>query len=206
MYFTFDKLRNLIAVTDPAGYKNCYDYDNRGNVVLWTDANGAETRFAYAPSLNRLTRLTDANGNKTQYDYFEENGNLRSITYANGTRESWTYDDFGNPTTWTNRRGNSVNYAYDYRPSVGGKRSQKNFSRDPQLDYVYDNLCNLISTDDVHGSTEYGYYPDDHLKRIDFPGGQWLEFTYDNTGRRASSLDQLGHLLEYHYDGLVAYT
>ena len=202
VYFTFDKLRNLIAVTDPAGYKNCYDYDNRGNVVLWTDANGAETRFAYAPSLNRLTRLTDANGNKTQYDYFEENGNLRSITYANGTRESWTYDDFGNPTTWTNRRGNSVNYAYDYRPSVGGKLSQKNFSSDPQMDYVYDNRGNLIRTVDVHGSTEYGYYPDDHLKRIDFPGGQWLEFTYDNTGRRASSLDQLGHLLEYHYDGL----
>ncbi|KKK75076.1 hypothetical protein LCGC14_2877370, partial [marine sediment metagenome] len=38
------------------------------------------------------------------------------------------------------------------------------------------------------------------LERISYPGGRWLEFTYDLAGRRASSLDQLGHRLDYHYD------
>lgn len=38
--------------------------------------------------------------------------------------------------------------------------------------------------------------------RIDYPGGQWLEFTYDDAGRGPSSEDQLGHRLNYHYDAV----
>jgi len=38
------------------------------------------------------------------------------------------------------------------------------------------------------------------VKRRQRDGGKYLMFTYDSAGRRASSLDQLGHRLNYYYD------
>src|SRR5205085_914512 len=38
------------------------------------------------------------------------------------------------------------------------------------------------------------------LERIEYPDGKFLSFTYDQSGRRKSSLDQLGHRLDYFYD------
>ena len=38
------------------------------------------------------------------------------------------------------------------------------------------------------------------MTNITYPDGKWLAFTYDTAGRRASSLDQTGHLLTYDYD------
>ena len=38
------------------------------------------------------------------------------------------------------------------------------------------------------------------LSRITYPGGKYLAFTYDENGRRLSSVDQLGHALFYTYD------
>ena len=46
------------------------------------------------------------------------------------------------------------------------------------------------------------YDVNDYLTRIEYPGGRSLEFTYDAAGRRASSVDQLGHRLDYHYDAV----
>jgi RHS repeat-associated protein len=68
------------------------------------------------------------------------------------------------------------------------------------VDYTYDARGNLTQAVDAYGTTAFTYNSDDYLTRIAYPGGRWLQFTYDAAGRRASSLDQLGHRLDYHYD------
>jgi len=81
-----------------------------------------------------------------------------------------------------------------------GGSPAKTYADASHIDYTNDATGNLIQTIDPTGTTTYTYDYDDYLTRIDYPGGRWLEFTYDSAGRRSSSLDQTGHRLDYHYD------
>jgi RHS repeat-associated protein len=199
VHLAFDDNFNLVRLTDPAGRSHNYGYDDRGNLIRSTDPLSHATRFTFAGAFDRLASVTDANGNLTRYAY-TTNGNLESITYADGSQESWNYDTLGNATTWTNRRGRAINYDYD----AAGRITKKTYTADgSHVDYVYDDRGNLFTATDSTGTTTFKYDPDkDYVMRIDYPGGQWLEFSYDAAGRRDSSEDQLGHRLNYHYDAV----
>lgn len=196
----FDDLGNMSAITDPVGHSHEFIYDNRGNFSRLTDSLGNTSQFTYSRSFNRLASLTDAKGNRTNYAY-DSKGNLTSIAYPDNSSERWSYDNQGDPRSWTNRRGRDVNYNFDSH----GRLIRKNYSDGSQMEYVYDNRGNLTQTTDPNGITTFTYDENDFLVRIDYPvpqgqAGRWLEFTYDTLGRRSSSLDQLGHRLDYHYD------
>ncbi|MCY2987964.1 MAG: dockerin type I domain-containing protein [Planctomycetota bacterium] len=206
----YDTAYNLTAVTDPSGHASTYGYDANGNVVRSTDANGGVTRFTYTDTYNRLASVIDANGNPTRYAY-DSHGNLSSITYADGSRESWAYNDPDNlsdPSVWTNRRGNATPgdpndhvVAYDY--DTDGHLLSKTYADGSRVDYTYDTRGNLQTATDATGTTTFTYDPaTEQLTRIDYPGRLWLAFTYNSAGQRASSLDQLGHQLTYHYDAV----
>ncbi|MCB1967173.1 MAG: cadherin-like domain-containing protein, partial [Candidatus Accumulibacter sp.] len=194
----YDNDSQTIANTDAAGRMQRYVYDARGNLVRWTDSNGSTTNYSYTTSFDRLTGISDANGNQTRYDY-NASGDLTSIVYSGGgATDQYGYDAAGNPTSWTTRNGQQIQYLYD----PAGRITQKTYGDGTHVDYLYGTRGNLIETDDDSGNTRYTYDGNDYLTRIDYPGGQWLAFTYDAEGKRASSLDQTGHLLVYHYDGL----
>jgi len=193
----FDDNGDLTDVTDSTGRTATFEYDRRSNLIRSTDPVGNLTRFTYTSKLNRLAWLKDANGNQTKYTY-DDRGNLLSITYPDSSVESWAFDSVGNPETWTNRRNTPSGYACD----VDGKLTRKDYADGSHVDYTYDARGNLIQNVDAHGTTVYSYDSNDYLSGIDYPGGQWLEFTYDAAGRRASSLDQLGHRLDYAYDAV----
>jgi RHS repeat-associated protein len=195
VHLVFDDEYNLECLTDPAGRSYSYRYDSCGNLVQITDPLGHANRFTFTSLFNRLASVTDANGNVTRYAY-TANGNLESMTYADGSHESWAYDAIGNATTWTNRRGHAINYDYD----TAGRMTEKTYADGSHADYIYDSRGNLISATDPIGTTGFTYDAYDHLVRIDYPGARWLRFSHDCAGRRASSEDQLGHLLTYHYD------
>ena len=197
IHMTFDDYYNLTRLTDPAGRSYTYTYDAQGNLTKSTDAMGHTTQFSYTKTFNRLASVLDANGNRTTYAH-DTYGNLSSITYADGSNEDWAYDSVGNATSWTNRRGNPIAYTYD----AAGRITSKTYADGSHVDYTYDARGNLITATDATGTTTLTYDTNDYLTRIDYPGGQWLQFTYDVAGRRASSLDQLGHRLDYHYDAV----
>ncbi|MFO7907411.1 MAG: RHS repeat-associated core domain-containing protein, partial [Pirellulaceae bacterium] len=190
-------------VTGPQGELYRYSYDAHDNVTAVTDPMHGETGFSYEPDLNRLDVVTDARGNAIDYDY-DDSGNLTKITYEDGTHESFTHDDNGNVKTWTNRRGQTVSYAYN----AAGQVTSKDYDTTPDYvdyEYTYDTSGNLVSasytTDEGTSTTQYTYDADAQwLERIDYPGGQWFEFEYDDAGRRTKRTDQLGHVENYTYD------
>ena len=200
VHLSFDPYYNLAAMTDPAGLSYTYGYDDRGNLIRSTDPLGHTTRFTYSGAFNRLSTVADADDHVTRYAY-DARGNLLSITYADGKAEHWAYDSHGNPTAWTNRRGNEIGYTYD----ADGRITSKIYPGGGHVDYAYDGHGNLTSATDATGAsplvTAFAYDGADRLTRIDYPGGQFLQFTYA-AGRRASSVDQLGHRLDYHYDAV----
>jgi RHS repeat-associated protein len=203
---SLDDKGNLVSITDPTDRSYEYAYNDLGKMVRAVDPLGHTTLFTYAGLYDQLQSVSDANGNRTDYAY-DTDGNLTSITYADGSYESWTYDDAGNPETWTNRRGNAtpgdpndhkVVFTYD----TSGRVTTKTYADGSLVEYHYDGRGNLDYTVDASGTTDFTYNAKDELARIDYPGGQWLEFTYNDAGQRISSLDQLGHRLEYHYDAV----
>ncbi len=191
----FDDHYNVVSLTDPAGRSYSYGYDSRGNLVRSTDPLGHVTRFTFTGPFDRLASRRDANGNLTRYAYTVSD-DLQSITYADGSQESWTYDELGNRITWTNRRSRSIGYAYD--PS--GRIISKNYADGSQVTYSYDHHGNPTNAADAAGSITLEFNDKDQLIKISYPGGKFLMFTYDASGRRASSVDQLGHLLTYGYN------
>ncbi|MGD8450865.1 MAG: RHS repeat-associated core domain-containing protein [Phycisphaerae bacterium] len=207
----FDNDYNLVRLTDPAGNFYEYAYDSKGNLTQSTDPLGNASHFTYAPPFNRLASVTDANENVTSYSYATGTGNLQSITYADDSFESWTYDAYGNPACWTNRRGNDTPgdpndhvICYDY--DADGRLTGKTYADGSQAEYVYDtrgNLTEARTLDPNQATVEESvmtYDTNDRLTHITYTGGQWLSFTYDAAGRRATSEDQLGHILNYFYD------
>jgi len=193
----YDNQYNLVAVTDPAGRSHDYTYDTAGNLVAATDALGFHTRFAYAGPYSRLSQLTDANGNSTRYSY-DERGNLAAITYADNRSETWVTDASGQPTEWVNRRGHPVTIAWN----ASGLPTSKTYADATAVTYAYDARGNLTNTTDSTGATGYAYDAQERLVRIGYPGGCWLQFAYDDSGRRTNSVNQLGHRLNYVYDAV----
>ncbi|MCX6876240.1 MAG: putative Ig domain-containing protein [Verrucomicrobia bacterium] len=192
---SFDDQSRLRLVTDAAGRSYRYGYDTRGNLKEALDPLGALTRFTSTTSWNRLASGTDATGNLTRYGY-DSTGNLRSITYPDGTHEDWTYNATGTVRTWTNRRGHAVGFLYD----SAGRVTRTSTADGTQVSFTYNARGKLDHAVDPHGTTAMEYDGNGRLNKITYPGGRWLQFGYDTDGRRTSSLDQLGHRLDYCYD------
>jgi len=196
-----DQNDNLVSVIDDAGRSYTYSYDSNGNVARSLDAAGNSTQFSFSTAFNRLASLTDAKGNVTRYAY-DPYGHVQSTTFADGSLESWTYDADGNRQTWINRRGHQTFYTWNNSGLMTGKY----FADGSAAEYNYDsrgNLTNATTYDSMLTPLEsvgMTYDGSNHLVRMDYPEGRYLAFEYDAAGRRTSSVDQLGHRLNYSYD------
>ncbi len=192
---SYDPATLLVSqITDPSGQSQTFTYDAMGNLASSTDQLGHKTFYTHGID-NRLTSLTDANGNKTVYAY-DPAGNLLSTTYANGLVELTTYDPLGNPMSFTNRRGQAVSYMYN----AAGQVTKETFPDATHTDFMYDEHGNLKTATDASGTITFSYQSD-YLKRVDYPGGRFLDFTLDpNSGRRMAMVDQTGFTVNYHYD------
>ncbi len=192
---TYDANGLLTKVTDAAGRTRAFAYDERGNRISDTDQLGFTTRFAYTSDFNKLATLVDAKGNMTRYGY-EPDNDLASITYADNSSERWGYDALGNRLSWTNRRGQPILYTND----TSGRVIARRYPDNSLVTFRYDARGNLTNFADVTGTTAQDFDSNDRLTKITYPGGQWLRYTYDAAGRRASMEDQFGHRTDYHYD------
>ncbi len=192
---TFDDVGNLTAITDPEGISMILGYDGKGNLTEITNAMRQKTRFTYSRTYNRLASVTDANGNRCVYNY-DGKGNLAAVVYPDGSEESWTFDAAGNPASWTNRRGNPIDYTYDTQ----GRITHKTYADNASVSYTYDENGNIETASDEGGTTTFTHDADDYLVRIDYPGNRYLIFGYDDAGRRISSKDHLGYVINYTYD------
>jgi len=194
----YDDGYELRQITGGSGETYAYTYNDSGNVTGVEDPLRRDTRFTYTTTLDDLSSVTDARGNGMDYEY-DAAGNLESITYEDETSESFTYDASGNVLTWTNRRGDTVAYTYD----AAGQLISKDYPNTPEIDYLYtyDIAGNLLSATGPEGTTLMTYEPDtDWLARIEYPGGRWFAFDYDNAGRRTRRTDQDGNEVNYLYD------
>ena len=190
----YDSAHQATSITDPAGRSYTARYDAHGNLTAYTDAMGNTTQYAYSSVFNRLASVTDAKGNLTRYKY-DNSGNLTAVTYADGSAVSYTVDDAGQVTHSTNARGHATSYTYD----DAGRPLTITYADASQTAFTYAPNGNLLTMTDKTGTTSYTY-ENDLLKRIDYPNGLWIAYTYNAAGKISSRTGNDSHIVNYHYD------
>ncbi len=205
--FDYDSHGNLLQSISPLGATAQFRYDGRANVIGATDPLGNQLSYTYETQFNQLTSLTDARGNITRYER-DANGSLVAITYANGSREVFSRDAEGSLIETVNRRGQATQIVRDAQT---GLVTREDFADGSHVDYLYDAARRLLTaaqqipTDSfpLTRVTTFIYndadFPD-LITRINSFGGRFLEFTYDDGGRRVQSVDQDGFTVKYTYD------
>ncbi|HAB17422.1 MAG TPA: hypothetical protein DCE44_13340, partial [Verrucomicrobiales bacterium] len=190
------RLKKLIL---PTGEQQSFDWTKQGNLTRLTDELGQTTSFSYRPEFNRLASFTDAKLNTTRYTY-DTRGNLVSTIYPNQSVERFAnYTEAGLPLSYTNRRSQPLTYEYN----AAGQITNQIFADGHAIQFTYDPRGNLASTVDGDKVTTYAYAPDtdgDRLKRVTYPQGRFLDYTYDAFGRRIQMTDQDGFASKYEYD------
>jgi RHS repeat-associated protein len=190
----------MSGAVGPDGTTTRYEYDSKLNVRRITDALGYSVLFGWTPDFNRLNWMKDQRGNVTTY-LTDPKGNTTEIHYPDPALppRTATYDAAGNVTSTTNRRGQTITYAYD----LEGRLVQKVYPGGRTMIYAYDSRGNMTTASDTEtGTITMEYDPQDRMTRIEYPDGKWLGFAYDAAGKRTQRTSHDGFTLNYLYDSV----
>lgn len=171
-YYVYDSLSRVTSAQNPESGTQLYYYDNNGNVEVRVDNRGVYTHSEY-DELNRVTRRW-------------HNGSLSSSTHLSPAlpagvgvtfEAKYTYDQGSNSKgrLSTARTGSISHGSWAHRTSN---------------EYDYDNLGRVslfkqwIGKEDAYFDVGYDYYVSGVVKKITYPSGKTVTYTYDDSGRQ----------------------
>ncbi|MCB1099682.1 MAG: hypothetical protein KDN22_29190, partial [Verrucomicrobiae bacterium] len=228
----FDGLKRTVQTTrfvgtpdSPATAVERRSFDDAGNLVEFTDAEGHATKYGYdllgrLISRTTLDALLETDVVET-WEYFDEADGLR-IVYRDqlGTvAEETKQDQLGREIRVTSREGGTTVNHYD---SIGNLElvelgtssrayeydglNRVRFATDEegkQIEYRYDATGNREWTIDQEGdATHYVYDRLDRLSRIESPSGEVVQREYDKDGNVIRVTDAQGVAVSYEFDGM----
>jgi RHS repeat-associated protein len=179
--FTYDAQDNRLTETDPLGNTHRYTYNSRNQVLTHTDPLGRVTTNTYDLNGN-LTSSKDPLGNTTVISY-DARGLQTSITDALGNKSFMEYDASGNVTKQVDSLNNVTTSTYD----ANGNRLSDSSSR------IVDNVAETLVT-------LYQYDGNGQIVKTTYVDGTTTETVFDESGRRAATVDQQGRRTVYEYD------
>jgi YD repeat-containing protein len=208
IYYTYDDADNLTTITqtvDSQVVTTSYEYDETGNRVSMTDANGVVTRYEY-DGLNRLVKTIqnyqyggsqDSETNvETTYEY-DNVGNRTKVTHAEGRETTYEYDDLNRLITVTDPLSGTMGYVYD----EVGNQIQVTDANDNPTYYEYDELNRLITvTNALSGTTVYDYDEVGNRIQETDANGHYTDYEYDDLNRQVKVTDHLDGETTYEYD------
>ena len=200
-----------------------FDYDNAGQLVRATAADGGVLRYYYDPA-HRLTEIADGLGNVIQYTLDAMGNRIKEDVFDPADRLQKTqrrvYDVRNRLYNELGAAGQKFAYSYDENGNL--KTEIDPLGRSAVRSY--DPLHRLLTvTDAAGGVTRYGYDAKDRLASVQDPLNLTTAYTYDGLGnltRLASpdtgiatyvpdaagnivgSTDARGLATSYGYDGL----
>ncbi|MGE5576810.1 MAG: hypothetical protein ACM3TT_06380 [Syntrophothermus sp.] len=173
--YQYDRLGNLVKVTDARGKVTIFSYDNLNRLVETQYTDSSRVSKGYDAAGNLVNR-TDQSWKVTAYEYDESN-RLRKVTYGHDSTKVIThyYDLLGNRSR---TEGASFILAQSGRP-------------ERRIDYVYaykyDERNRLIEAANTIGArtykTTYSYNEAGNLTSITSPDGKVTYIKPDELGR-----------------------
>ncbi len=202
-----------------------YGYDELGQLVSVTDANGAVARrFSYDDGL--MTSHANALGFTCSYQWAEIAGEPRVVATATSEGEHWTfgYDPVQRESCIHGTNGRTARWRYDERFQIvectdldgghyliennaAGMPTAVHLPGDRQIAFVYDEAGRIISeTDPLQRTTTIRYHGNSlRTSELVLPDGGVWQAEYDLQGRLLSTRDPLGRVERYVYpEGLTA--
>ncbi len=193
----YDDAGNNTSYQDERGNTTLFEYDVRDRLSKQVDAAGFEQLWVYDDA-NRLSSYTDQEGNAYSYSY-DGNNQLLSVTDPLNGLVQFGYDLVGNRVTTTDELSRVTTREFDALDRV----SQVTAADGSITSFSYDAIGNLLSLTDPEQNTTLWQYNDrnDVELRTD-PLGNFESYSYDEIGNLSQSIDRLGRITEYVYDGL----
>jgi len=202
----YDLLGRLIATADANENVNAIQYNDGGQIIAETHADGGEKEFLY-DAFGNQTQVTDELGYRTRNTY-DASDRLTSVErevrpggFESEVRQvltdSYLYDVAGNRIKATNAAGEQTRYGYDLQGNVTSRQTDRGFT----YFYEYDDWGNKISESNPNYTSQswtYNYFG--RLISHDDLGQTHFSYQYDNTGLLALQVNSQGQRLEYKYD------
>lgn len=175
MSFEYDESGNKIKETDANGNITSYNYDSKGNVTSITDALNQTIRYTYATNLNRITSVTDAKGSVTSFTY-DTKGNLTQIREPGNLLYQASFNANGDIISSTDPKGSTYNYTYD----AYGNPLVATGPNGYQATLGFDARGNLLAYTDAKGnSNSLNYDILSRLKTYTDPISNTIQIDYD---------------------------
>lgn len=173
----YDQNGNKIKQTDANGNVWQYTYDIRGNVLTVTDPLSQTTTYTYTQDYNRISSVTDPKGNTSHLEY-DSKGNVVKITNADNGIYTATYDANGKMTSSTNANGKTFLYGYDANENIQSITGPEGFNA----------TINVSPRGDI--------------KLLTSAPNQTSTFEYDIIGRLIQLTDPLNNQSKISYDAV----
>lgn len=151
------------------------------------------TRFAYDELGNRVSQ-TDAEGRITRWEYDVMSRETARVL-PDGKRETKEYDLVGNLTAHTDFNGDTTHYTYDVMDRV----TTVDYPSSPDVSFTYTPMGIRATATDGNGTMEFGYNRRDWLTAVQFPHGEAVAYSYDLVGNRTELITPNQHL-RFEYD------
>jgi RHS repeat-associated protein len=140
---------SLAQLIDAAGNVTTWEHDLQGRVIAKALADGATTRYVYAPASGRLQRMIDPKGQITTYTYTTDD-NIRRIAFKNADVDTapitFTYDPDYDRLIRVKDGIGTTHYAYHPVGERGALQVASITGQLPgsQVDYAYDELGRVV--------------------------------------------------------------
>lgn len=182
--------------TDPAGVIREYGYDAAGRLNQVKESAGSQvTVYAYDEAGNKI-RQTDAEGRITRWTYDDAN-RLTSRIVPSGEKEFFQYDAVGRLTTHVDFQGGTTLYTYD----AADRRTQATFPDGRSVQWTYTADGQVASILEGLGTTRYQYDTQGRVVQETRPDGAVLAWSYDAAGNITERSSPSG-TTRYSYDAV----
>lgn len=196
LLYEYDDQGNKIKETDANGNVYRYSYDTKGNMLTVTDPLNQVSTYTYAGSFNNISSFTDPKGNVYTLTY-DAKGNLTQLTAPGNLVYTATYNTNGDIIGSTDPKGNSYTYNYDVYGNPTNVTAPNGYS----AVLSYNARGNLLAFTDARGNTHTAEFDIlDRLKKITDPINKDIRMNYDAEGNTISVINKNNETTLFNYD------
>ncbi len=193
-YESFAYHQNKTIVTNSYGHATTHQFEN-GNTIAITDPKGNTEYWEYNVD-DQVIRYTDVFNNSTYYGY-DEYGHQTSIQLPNGAKTQYAYK---NNHLVMAKDARDALWIWEY-DEQGFLQSRIGHNNDiTRYEYTDELLTHII---DANGETTQLYYTDDYqLEKVVLPNGQITQWQYDGQGQLLHAVANQQTSTGYQYDAI----